>query len=65
MLAAGALIAVAVVAGVVVGVSALAGGNNTPGVSFNEVEIDPDADNKYHTRRCLTALLYFQTHPPA
>ena len=48
MLAAGALITVAVVAGVIVGISAIAGGNNTPSVDFNEVEIDPEADNNYN-----------------
>jgi len=49
ILAAGAVITVAVLAGVVFGISALVGGgNDAPGVEFNEIEIDPEADNNYN-----------------
>ena len=48
MLVAAGFVTVAVVAGVVVGISAISGGNDTPAVDFNEIEIDPEADNNYN-----------------
>ena len=47
ILAVGAVICVAVVAGVIFGISSI-GGNDTPNVDFNEIEIDPEADNNYN-----------------
>ncbi|MBQ9845671.1 MAG: Ig-like domain-containing protein [Oscillospiraceae bacterium] len=48
ILIAGAVVVIAVLAGVIFGVSAAFGGNDAPQTEFNEIEIDPEADNNYN-----------------
>ena len=47
ILVCGALLCVAVIGGAIYGVSHI-GSSGKPGVEFNEVEIDPEADNNYN-----------------
>ncbi|MBP1552205.1 MAG: Ig-like domain-containing protein, partial [Oscillospiraceae bacterium] len=47
ILVCGALLCVAVVGGAIYGISQI-GSSGNPGVEFNEIEIDPEADNNYN-----------------